>query len=178
MFTLHSARLILASTPLDVMRKRLECDDFVAEIPGLSGHDGRHGVTFPPDWPGDALGLFPLWIAREEVRPDQLTWGGTMIDRDALVAVGQMSFKSLPDEHGTVELGYGVNASRQNRGYATEMARALVGWALVQPTVRRVTAECLAANVASIRVLEKVGFSRIGHRLDEEGLLLVWERRR
>jgi len=70
-----------------------------------------------------------------------------------------------------------VNASYQGRGYATEMAQALVAWALRQPTVRRVTAECLEDNPASIRVLEKSGFVQSGRRKDEEGPLLLWERK-
>lgn len=60
------------------------------------------------------------------------------------------------------------------RGYTTEMARALVGWVLEQPDVRRVTAECLEDNPGSIRVLEKTGFERVGRRTDEEGPLLLW----
>ncbi|MCA1599840.1 MAG: GNAT family N-acetyltransferase, partial [Chloroflexi bacterium] len=131
-----------------------------------------------PEWPGDALDLFPLWIAQREFTPDQDEWGGTMIDRTELVAVGQISCKSPPDRYGAVELGYGVNHSYYNRGYATEMARALVDWALAQRGVTRVTAECLEDNAASIRVLEKSGFRRAGRRLDEEGSLLLWERTR
>ncbi|MGI8824695.1 MAG: GNAT family N-acetyltransferase [Chloroflexota bacterium] len=91
------------------------------------------------------------------------------------LAVGQISFKAPPDEAGMVELGYGVNPSAQGRGYATEMARALTEWAIEQPSVSRVTSECLEDNVASIRVLEKAGFERIGGRLDEEGSLILWQ---
>jgi ribosomal-protein-alanine N-acetyltransferase len=101
-----------------------------------------------------------------------------MIERATRVAVGQMGFKGLPVESGMIELGYGVNRSCWNRGYATEMARALVDWALGQPMVKRVTAMCLDNNAASIRVLEKTGFRRIGRRTDEEGMLICWERLR
>ncbi len=86
-----------------------------------------------------------------------------------------MSFKSLPDASGAVELGYGVNPSYRGRGYATEMARAMVSWVLKQPKVKRVNAECLEANLASIRVLKKIGFKQVGGKIDEEGPLAVWE---
>ena len=94
--------------------------------------------------------------------------------------VGGIGCKALPDASGTVEIGYGINPSAQGRGLATEAARALTDWALTQPGVRRVTAECLETNLGSVRVLEKAGFTRVGERHDEEegGLLILWERAR
>ncbi len=171
MFTIETPRLVLAPTPLDVLKTRLECDDFVAVVPVEIDSDGQRvtemlRVRFPTEWrPGP------------KAQPDRDAWDGTIIDRAELLAVGTMGFKAPPDETGTVELGYSVNASYQGRGYATEMAQALVAWALRQPTVRRVTAECLEDNPASIRVLEKSGFVQSGRRKDEEGPLLLWERK-
>lgn len=170
-FKLETPRLLLISTPLDVLQQRLATDHFTTNVL-VDGHAMR--VTFPSEWPGDALVLFPLMIERLEQDPDMPEWGGTVIDRTERVAVGQMGFKGLPDAHGHIELGYGINASYQNRGYATEMARALVAWALTQPNVHTVTAECLEDNDGSIRVLEKIGFERVGQRMDEEGLLILW----
>jgi len=183
LFTLETPRLILSTTPLEVLKTRLERDDFVADTPISVYQHGRQiretpRVHFPPEWPGDALDVLPLWIMQRELWPEQEDWGGTMIDRAEFVAVGQMGFKGLPDKTGAVELGYGVNLSYHNRGYATEMARALVEWALRQPGVTRVTAECLEDNQASIRVLEKSLFARAGRRMDEDGPLILWRRTR
>ncbi|MER3554597.1 MAG: hypothetical protein C4331_09685 [Meiothermus sp.] len=90
-----------------------------------------------------------------------------------------MGFKSLPNESGTIELGYGANPAYQGRGYASEIAKALVDWAWTQPNVRRILADCRPDNLASIWVLEKTGFVRTGTRWDEEdGKLIVWEHRR
>jgi len=184
MFTIETPRLILAKTPLEVMKARLEHDDFVADVPVTVDRGGEAvaevlRVHFPPEWPGDALTVLPLWLAQREARIDEGGWsetiGGTIIERAELVAVGGMGLKGAPDENGAVEIGYGVNPSYQNRGYATEIARGLVAWALAQPGVRRVTAECLEDNAGSIRVLEKVGFRRVGRRMDGEGPLLLWE---
>ncbi len=182
MLTIETARLIFASIPLNVMKTRLTRDDFLAAVPVCVDHDGRRvnqslPVHFMPEWPADPLGLYPHWIAQREAQPDRDDWNGIIIDRNGLVAVGGMGFKGLPDESGIVELGYNVIPSYQGRGYVTEMAQALVSWALGQPTVRRVTAECLEDNAASIRVLEKSGFVRIGRRLDDERPLLLWERK-
>lgn len=177
MFYIETSRLILVQTPLEALKKRLERSDepFGVEVPLP---DGAWQVLFSVDWPGDALVLFPMMIeAWENGLQDELPWGGTLIDRAEWAAVGQMGFKSLP-EHGFAEMGYGVIPACQGRGYATEMARALADWALTQPGMERVTAECRTDNVGSIRVLEKAGFARVGERVDEEdGPLYLWEKR-
>jgi RimJ/RimL family protein N-acetyltransferase len=59
-----------------------------------------------------------------------------------------------------VELGYGLRRSSWGRGYATELARALIRRAFGEPGARRVVASVAAANLASIRVLEKAGLRR------------------
>lgn len=175
MFKLETPRFLLVQTPRHVALERLERDAFEAEV---SLGDEIMTVAFPPEWPGDALALFPAMIEQLREAPEATPWGGVIIDRDARVVVGGMGFKGLPDASGTVEMGYGVNPSYQGKGCATEVAAALSAWALAQPGVMRVTAECLDDNTASIRVLEKSGFRRVGTRVDEEegGTLLLWER--
>jgi len=154
---------------------RLGCDSFEASLP-VNGHDYR--VAFGPEWPGDAIGFFPALAEQTRQDPETVPWGGAMIEKASGAAVGHISCKSLPDEQGRVEIGYGVNPSAEGHGYATEAASALAEWALARPDVRVVTAECLDTNVGSKRVLEKAGFRKVGERYDAEegGTLLLWER--
>ncbi|MFO7742028.1 MAG: GNAT family N-acetyltransferase [Anaerolineae bacterium] len=173
MLYLETERLILVQTPLEVLQARLEQESFTArvELPG-----GTMDVTFPAEWPGEALDLIPAMIEQYRVGEESIPWGGTVIEREECAAVGLMGFKGLPDD-GALEIGYGINPSYRNRGYATEMVEALTEWALSQPAVRRVIAECRTDNAGSIRVLEKAGFERTGRRVDEEdGPLIVWQR--
>ena len=171
MIELQTPRLLVVSTPLEVLERRLSHDAFEADV---SFGKETLRMYFPPQWPGDALPIFSAKVQQMKSEPGTAQWGATIIDRIERVAVGQLGFKAPPDKHGCVELGYGINPTYQNRGYATEAAQALVIWALGQQTVGRVTAECLEENWASVRVLEKIGFQRAGHRKDEEGLLLLW----
>lgn len=166
-------RLWLIPTPLEVLNIRLQHDEFDADIT----IDGTtRSIHFPPEWPGMALVLVPMLIELLKQEQDVRYWGGTLIDRADQIAVGQMGFKGPPDAHGMIELGYGINQSFWNRGYATEMARALITWAVDQPDVRRITAETLPTNRGSIRVLEKLGFQPTGERKDdEEGRVIVWQ---
>jgi len=91
--------------------------------------------------------------------------------------IGHLYFGQIePVELRTCELGYIFNPRYHRRGYATEAARALVDHAVAAMGVHRVVANCNPANVASWRVLEKIGFALEGHlrrniffRFDEEG---------
>jgi RimJ/RimL family protein N-acetyltransferase len=179
--TLETPRLLFVSTPIAVMRKRVTLSDFHAEIAvgpcATAGPSGRITVHFPPEWPGeDALPMLPIWIARRQHSKDSGPWcDGVVVRREDRLAVGSVGFKSPPDGNGTVEIGYAINRSFRGRGYATETASALAAWALRQPEVRRVTAECAQSNPASARVLEKSGFQQVGRRSSEDGELLLWE---
>jgi RimJ/RimL family protein N-acetyltransferase len=55
------------------------------------------------------------------------------------------------------ELGYRLHQFGWNRGYATEGSRALVDKGFAEFGVERVTAETMAVNIGSRRVMEKVG---------------------
>ncbi len=44
---------------------------------------------------------------------------------------------------------------------------ALAGWALAQPGCRRLVAHVLPGNVASRRLLERVGFTEVGRAGEE-----------
>lgn len=72
--------------------------------------------------------------------------------------VGNLAFKGPPDHDNLVEIGYGFDPFYHNRGLATEAVAELVRWALDDDGVEAVIAETANWNVASMRVLQKVGF--------------------
>ena len=71
-------------------------------------------------------------------------------------------FSLQPREGGGVEeaeLGYRLRRSSWGRGYATEGARALIHKGFAELGVQRITAETMAVNTASRRVMEKSGLT-------------------
>jgi ribosomal-protein-alanine N-acetyltransferase len=60
-------------------------------------------------------------------------------------------------------IGYCLNRRFWGKGYATEAAKALVAYGFDQLNLHRIFATCDPANVASERVLQKVGMKREGH---------------
>ncbi|OKI49727.1 GNAT family N-acetyltransferase [Micromonospora sp. CB01531] len=74
--------------------------------------------------------------------------------------LGWFEFRPL-DEHSpeAVELGYRLNQAAWGKGYATEGSRALIDKGFTDLGVKRVTANTMAVNSRSRRVMEKAGLS-------------------
>jgi [ribosomal protein S5]-alanine N-acetyltransferase len=167
---IESRRLKLIPATVDISR---------AEIADRLEFARLLGALVPENWPpetlADALPLFLGWL---EAAPDCVGWFGwyalAPADGSASpVLVGSAGFKGPPHD-ATVEVGYSVLSQFQGRGYATEMVAALVEWALAQPGVERVVAETEWDNPASVRVLDKIGFSRIGPTANPGGERFVF----
>jgi ribosomal-protein-alanine N-acetyltransferase len=60
-------------------------------------------------------------------------------------------------------IGYCLHRDFWGQGYATETAKALLKFGFDQLNLHRIFATCQPANVASARVLEKIGMQREGH---------------
>ena len=60
-------------------------------------------------------------------------------------------------EGSIVGIGYGAARTHWGKGYVPEATRAIIAWAFQQPSIYRVYATTDVENVASRRVLEKVG---------------------
>jgi len=63
----------------------------------------------------------------------------------------------------TASLGYWMGEPYAGKGYMTAAVRILLPYAFTALHLRRVEAACLPENVASIRLLERVGFTREGY---------------
>ena len=60
-------------------------------------------------------------------------------------------------------LGYWMGERHTRKGYMTDAVNAVVGFAFDTLRLHRVEAACLPHNAASIRLLEKTGFTREGY---------------
>ncbi|GAB1378379.1 GNAT family N-acetyltransferase [Pararhodobacter aggregans] len=111
-----------------------------------------------PDWPGRT------WIA---------------VDRSDGTLAGRYVACPGRDE-GVLELGYITLAEYQGRGVAAECMTALVDHLFAEGAYRRLYVEIDAENLASVRLAERLGFTREGclrqHETTHNGLcdLLVY----
>ncbi|TDD59502.1 N-acetyltransferase [Kribbella antibiotica] len=74
------------------------------------------------------------------------------------VFLGWCSLTEWNPDFRSASLGYCYNAAAWGNGYATEAARALLGWAYGTLDLNRVQAEADTRNAPSARVLQKLGF--------------------
>lgn len=65
-------------------------------------------------------------------------------------------------ENGTGELGWIINKSYWGNGFAYEAAKALIDYTKTEIKVSHFRAHCDSENIASYKVMEKLGMSRTG----------------
>lgn len=76
--------------------------------------------------------------------------------------IGWCSLTRVNPQYRSASMGYCYDAAAWGHGYATEAGRALLHWGFDTLDLNRVQAETDTRNVASARVLEKLGFVREG----------------
>jgi RimJ/RimL family protein N-acetyltransferase len=81
------------------------------------------------------------------------------IEKSSQAFIGWFHFKPALDQPDAIDLGYRLRQTAWGKGYATEGARALIRKGFTELETQRVVASALAANHASIRVMEKVGLT-------------------
>ena len=131
------------------------------------------GITLGTGWPDeDTLDTLPRIINNLRLVTEPTGFESWMIiEKETNAIIGDAGFKGRPDWRGDIDLGYGIISSARRRGYATEAAQGLIGWAFKQTGLKRITARCEASNAGSIKVIQALGFNNTGIR---EGLL-HWE---
>lgn len=136
-----------------------------------------------PGWRQDAEALFAAIRDEGIVRNlASAPWPYTMADAKAFLAterkpsapvsliflrtdgapqlIGTIGLDRTAD--GEIELGYWIARRHWSRGYATEAGRAVIAVARDSLRLKRLTAGHFVDNLASGRVLEKLGFRRRG----------------
>ncbi len=116
---------------------------------------------------------FPAWTARDQAvaqiaryarereSAEFYSWAATPIDSDRLI--GTCSLHDLQREHARCAIGYALHPAYQGRGLAREMLALALGFAFDVLDINRVEADIDPLNLASCRLVERVGFQREGY---------------
>jgi len=125
------------------------------------------GNVFSPEWSlghiRDSQALLAstgkgLWLAHEKQTGE---------------LVGFCGFLLLPEVHDRPELVYALTERFTGRGFATEMAHASIAEARRHAPLDEILASVDAVNAASVRVLQKLGFDRVGTQPGAFGDILM-----
>ncbi|MGH3353400.1 MAG: GNAT family N-acetyltransferase [Nocardioides sp.] len=142
-------------------------------------------VHVEPTWAFRSLPEVTEWVTTEFPDIDayrrvfelpDVAESGLVIERDGTV-VGDLMLRvtdpwsqtEVRDQAiGTqAELGWTIDPVHQGKGYATEAVRAVMDVCFGPLGLRRVIAECFADNVASWRLMERLGMRREAHTVKE-----------
>jgi len=94
---------------------------------------------------------------REWERGNSFSWVIELKDNGKLIGMVELTINAH-----RASLGYVLARPYWSQGYAAEAAGEVVNWAIKHPHIYRVWAVCDVENVASARVLEKIGMRREG----------------
>lgn len=133
-------------------------DVAVARAVVAHADEGR-AVTAPPhapDWPHAGSADVLRGLAEH---PSEAAF---LVLADGLV-VGECRLVGPPDADGEVELAYALAPSARGRGTGTAAVSLLLAEA-ARAGARRVRAEVLPGNEASLRLLDRLGFAVVAHR--------------
>lgn len=165
--SLSTPRLIMINSTRDLLEGILMGENVLASILDIR-------IANPWSEFGDA----PFKYALEKVNSDPgsaiwWSWLPILISENTLI--GNCGYKG-PPANGMVEIGYEVALDYRNRGFATEIAKALIRNAFTFQDVDLVMAHTLADENASVHVLRKCGFHFDGELVDpEDGNIWRWK---
>ena len=102
-----------------------------------------------------------------------------IITNDSGKNIGYIQICKLED--GAWEIGYHIAKNFTGKGYATEAVKAFLSAMAKKLNIKDVYGICLAENLASVRVLEKCGFTQIYQGLgnyqgkEEKIIKTIWK---
>jgi RimJ/RimL family protein N-acetyltransferase len=165
--TIQTKNLILAPHLPRHLRALLRGREEFEKVSGLRVADGIQDQLLSAS--------FDFKTSVENAREtDPWRFGFGVIHKIDNVLIGLCGFPGPPDSDGVAEIAYGIAPTYQGKGYATEVANALVDFALRDARVKKIYAHTLAEANASTRVLEKCGFKKMGEAVDPENSIPVW----
>lgn len=105
--------------------------------------------------------------AKKEPR-SRFAFAITLRDSEEMIGAGEINIRDYTNRVG--EIAYIVNPQYWGKGFATEVAKLLIGYGFTHLNLHRIVATCDPRNISSSRVLEKVGFVKEG-RMREDLLI-------
>ncbi|WOJ88226.1 GNAT family protein [Methylocapsa polymorpha] len=133
---------------------------------GLRERSRAFLTPWEPTWPGDDLtrSSFRRRLRRNQQEIDSDEAYPFLVFREDDALLGGLTLGQI--KRGVVQaatLGYWIGAPYAGRGFMSRAVRAAIGFAFSTLRLHRIEASCLPHNEASIRLLERVGFTREGY---------------
>jgi len=86
---------------------------------------------------------------------DIIAWA--IVLKETEQVIGYCFFHSLERDHKKAEISFGISREHWDQGYATEAVREVLSYGFTKVGLRRIEGTCMLENLASSRVMEKLG---------------------
>lgn len=162
---IETERLILRSyreTDLDALAELLSNPDVMQYL--FEGPMGRDEVA--------KTLRHRIPMQRIEKEGDRLALGVTRRESDALIGTVNLTLRSKDHRQG--EVGYVFHPRHQGKGFATEAIRAIISAGFEEIGMHRVYGRCDARNIASAKLMERLGMRREAHFIENEWFKGEW----
>ncbi len=144
--------------------------------------DSARALSNNPNMPpyiatDECSGVWKRRAAQIRASADDAIWVTRIIvDAQTGAIVGRAGFHGPPDNNGMVEVGYSIDPLCRRRGHAQAALKIMLDVAAADPRVKVVRASVSPRNIASMGVVAKYGFKKVGEQWDDEdGLEKIWE---
>jgi ribosomal-protein-alanine N-acetyltransferase len=162
----------------DVVMRAPQMADY-AEWADLREQSRRFLTPWEPTWPSDDLtrSAYRRRLRRyaEDQRTDQ-AYPFFIFRADDHALVGGLTLANI--RRGVAQaasLGYWIGAPYARRGYMSAAVRAVIPFAFRTLRLHRLEAACIPENTASLRLLERTGFTREGYAREYLCINGVWQ---
>ncbi|MFK8102976.1 MAG: GNAT family N-acetyltransferase [Saprospiraceae bacterium] len=103
------------------------------------------------------------WIAAHQLAEIK-NYTFVIVDEISGAFMGLFGLKLSTPKYKSAEIWYKLDPKYWGKGYATEVLRKMIAYGFETLSLHRITAGCAIENIASIKVLEKVGMIKEGRR--------------
>ncbi|MGM9986281.1 MAG: GNAT family N-acetyltransferase [Bacillaceae bacterium] len=146
--TLETERLLLRKITLEDVGDMYEY---------ASDHEVTKFVTWYPHQSLIETRSFIEYVLQQYKKNKVAPWGIEYKENGKLI--GTIDFVWWDKQKRHAEIGYAISKHYWGKGLTTEAASALVQFGFEQMDLVRIQARCLVDNIASKRVMEKIGMS-------------------
>jgi len=114
------------------------------------------------------------WLIAQNKNPrSSYVFAISLIDPNQFI--GLMALNLRKPHYRTAEVWYKIHKNYWQKGYTTEALTALLNFGFNELKLHRIEAGCATENLASIRVLEKVGMIREGLKRKKLPIRGMWK---
>jgi [ribosomal protein S5]-alanine N-acetyltransferase len=145
-------------------------DDFAALYAVMSSHQ-THLFTNEQPWSQEATHAMIEWHIQHRIGWEPGTFNCPLILRANESLIGRVGLNPyLPEEH-IPEIEWTINAEHWGKGYATEIGHAMLKYGFRAAQFPTIMGFAHVQNLASRRVMEKIGMRYLYEKVEEGHLL-------